>query len=549
MANKFIVIKHKRKDHTYISVATSNGYGKGYGNQVGIGRLEKLEELSSDPINVIKNVCDTLSVDDSKEKIKQTIMFALNSSKTEVYNVNYGINILYDVIDKFEIFNVLPKTRHKDLEKLLKYTIASRIIDAKSYISMHKNKYKYEDAPNTSKDSYYALLDLINENKKPILNQINEKVMKNTSRKVELVFYDSTTMYFESFSRSGLRHSGYSKDGKFKEDQVVVGMATDENGIPIHFKTFKGNTADANTFIPFVLEMLRTYEIKNVTIIADKGMSTSRNLRFLEQKGIDYIISYRLKAGTKAFKEYVLDEINYQGNEDFKFKEQEVVSLYNKKRPNGIVRRRIVTYSKKRALKDKADRQILIDNFNKIKNKNGLVEASKLTSGKKYRFFKKIGNSFYELDNEKLNQDSELDGFYIYETSRHDLKTEDIVSTYAKQWQIEENFRTMKSSLQVRPMYVWTDNHINAHLVLCFISLVIIKFLIHKVNSTLLQTGVIDKFSNDRVINAIKSAEKVVKVVDGDAKEEIYIKNTQNSEYLTDYETIETIFKKFVQVI
>ncbi|MHA0273007.1 IS1634 family transposase [Mycoplasma sp. 48589B] len=191
----------------------------------------------------------------------------------------------------------------------------------------------------------------------------------------------------------------------------------------------------------------------------------------------------------------------------------------------------------------------MIDNFNKIKNKNGLVEASKLTSGKKYRFFKKIGNSFYELDNEKLNQDSELDGFYIYETSRHDLKTEDIVSTYAKQWQIEENFRTMKSSLQVRPMYVWTDNHINAHLVLCFISLVIIKFLIHKVNSTLLQTGVIDKFSNDRVINAIKSAEKVVKVVDGDAKEEIYIKNTQNSEYLTDYETIETIFKKFVQVI
>ncbi|MFV8499983.1 hypothetical protein ACNQ1M_02705, partial [Mycoplasma sp. VS424B] len=223
MSDKFILIKHKRKDHTYISVATSNGYGKGYSNQVGIGGLEKLETLCSDPINVIKNVCETLNIDDSKEKIKQSIMFALNSSQTEVYNVNYGINTLYNVIDKFEIFNALPKTRHKDLEKLLKYTIASRIIDAKSYILMHKDKYKYEGAPETSKDGYYTLLDLVNQNKKAILNKVNEKIMKNTTRKVELVFYDSTTMYFESFSRSGLRHSGYSKDGKFKEDQVVVG--------------------------------------------------------------------------------------------------------------------------------------------------------------------------------------------------------------------------------------------------------------------------------------------------------------------------------------
>ncbi|WLP85254.1 IS1634 family transposase [Mycoplasma seminis] len=251
------------------------------------------------------------------------------------------------MINKFEIFDALPKTRHKELNKILKYTIASRIIDANSYISIHKNKYKYEDAPNTSKDSYYALLNLIYDNKENLLKRINEKVIKNTSRKVELVFYDSTTMYFESFSRLGLRHSGYSKDGKFKEDQVVVGMATDENGIPIHIETFKGNTADSKTFIPFVLEMSKIYEIKNVTIIADKGMSTSSNIRFLEQKGINYIISYRLKSGAKSFKDFVLDESNYVGNENFKHKEETIVSLYNKKRPNGKLRRRIVTFSKK----------------------------------------------------------------------------------------------------------------------------------------------------------------------------------------------------------
>ncbi|WLP85164.1 IS1634 family transposase [Mycoplasma seminis] len=453
------------------------------------------------------------------------------------------------MINKFEIFDALPKTRHKELNKILKYTIASRIIDANSYISIHKNKYKYEDAPNTSKDSYYSLLDIIYDNKENLLKRINEKVIKNTSRKVELVFYDLTTMYFESFSRLGLRHSGYSKDGKFKEDQVVVGMATDENGIPIHIETFKGNTADSKTFIPFVLEMSKIYEIKNVTIIADKGMSTSSNIRFLEQKGINYIISYRLKSGAKSFKDFVLDESNYVGDENFKYKEETIVSLYNKKRPNGKLRRRIVTFSKKRALKDKADRQNLIDNFNKLKNKNGLVETGKLTGGKKYKFFKKVGKAFYELDYKKVQEDSQFDGYYIYETSRMDLTSEEIVEIYAKQWQIEENFRTMKSSLQVRPMYVWTDKHIEAHILLCFMSLVIMKFLLYSVNKTLKDTGVIDRFSNERVIKAIKSAEKVVKVVDGQIKEEIYIRNTQNSDYISDFETIQTIFSKIVQVI
>ncbi|WLP85255.1 IS1634 family transposase [Mycoplasma seminis] len=184
-----------------------------------------------------------------------------------------------------------------------------------------------------------------------------------------------------------------------------------------------------------------------------------------------------------------------------------------------------------------------------MKNKNGLVETGKLTGGKKYKFFKKVGKAFYELDYKKVQEDSQFDGYYIYETSRMDLTSEEIVEIYAKQWQIEENFRTMKSSLQVRPMYVWTDKHIEAHILLCFMSLVIMKFLLYSVNKTLKDTGVIDRFSNERVIKAIKSAEKVVKVVDGQIKEEIYIRNTQNSDYISDFETIQTIFSEIVQVI
>ncbi|WPB54705.1 IS1634 family transposase [Mycoplasmopsis verecunda] len=468
MESKFIVIKHKRKDHTYISIATSNGYGKGYSNQIGLGRLEKLQEINPDPINVIKNSIKNLSVSESKEKIKQAVMFDLNSSKSETYNVNYGINVLYDLIDKFKIFDVLPKSRHKDLDRLLKYTVSSRILNADSLISTYKNKFQYENTPDYKKSSYYTLLDILNDNESIILQQLNQKITQNTSRNIELIFYDSSTAYFESFRRTGLRYPGYSKDGKFKEDQVVIGLATDENGIPIHYKLFKGNTTDSKTFIPFVIEMSKIYNIKNVTIVADKGMSVTANLRFLEQKGIDYVISYRLKSGPRDFKEYVLNETDYIGTEEFKYKEQTVASLYNKRDLMVIREEKIITYSRKRALKDKADRDILINNFNKLKNKDGYVEGSKLLGHKKYRFFKRNGDARYELDLIKLNEDKQFDGFYIYETSRRDLSAQEIVEIYAKQWQIEENFRTLKNSLEVRPMYVWTDAHINGTFLVMF---------------------------------------------------------------------------------
>ncbi|MDJ1646092.1 IS1634 family transposase, partial [Mycoplasma phocimorsus] len=184
---------------------------------------------------------------------------------------------------------------------------------------------------------------------------------------------------------------GYSKDGKFKEDQVVIGMATDENGIPIMLKVFRGNTADCNTFIPFIIEMKKTYNLKKVTIIADKGMSINRNIRFLEANGIDFIISYRLKTSSKEFKEFALDKSGYkQINSTTKYKEYEYNSHWNGKRINENIRRRIITHSTSRAKKDKEDRRNLINNFIKKQNSQGVVTADNIIGIKKYKFYKKV---------------------------------------------------------------------------------------------------------------------------------------------------------------
>ncbi|WP_426461477.1 IS1634 family transposase [Mycoplasma hafezii] len=539
---KFIVIKHKRKNHTYVSVAVSNGYGKGYSNQVGIGRLEKLMEIVSDPISVLKKEAEKIPTTESKEKVKEILLKSLNSQTVETKTVKYGVETIYKVIDSMNLFSNIQKSKHKDLDKLLKYTITSRILDPTSMIGIFQNKHKFVETPDVKKTSFYGLLDYIFDKKNQLLINLNQRIGELTNRNVNLFFFDSTTTYFESFVRDGLRYPGYSKDGKFKEDQVVIGMATDINGIPIHFKVFKGSTADCKTMIPFMLEIMSIYKIQNVTIIADKGMSINSNIRFLEQHKINYIISYRLKTSSKKFKEYVLDESDYIEKNNIKFKEMTYASLFKSKRPNGEVRKRIITFSESRAAKDREDRKTLINNFNKRKNKDGYVNANDLTGSKKCRFFKQIGKSYYELDVEKIQQDEKYDGYYIYETNRFDLSPFEIIDIYSQQWQIEENFRTLKTALEVRPMYVWKDEHIIAHFTLCFMSLVILKYSLYLVNSTLENSGVLyEHYTNKRFIEAIVSAEYFVKYINSKEVEKTFIENEDNKKQVQDYKTISNI--------
>ncbi|TQC51250.1 IS1634 family transposase, partial [Mycoplasmopsis mucosicanis] len=309
----------------------------------------------------------------------------------------------------------------------------------------------------SKKDTFYSLLDVLYENEIEIVKNLNNKIAEMTSRNKNLVYFDATTVYFETFSRDGLRTPGFSKDGKFKEDQVVVGMATDSNGIPIYLKVFRGNTADGNTLIPFIVHLREKFTIKSMTVIADKGMSTNKNIRFLESYGIDYIFAQRLKSTSKSFKDFVFDPEGYTKTENgIKYKELEFQSLWKGSRFNDNFRRRIIFFSEKRASKDKNDRQILINNFKKKQNKEGVVNAEDIIGVKKYKFFKKVGNMSFTLDLDKIEDDEKFDGYYVYETSRKDLKPEQIASIYHKQYQIEENFRTLKGALSIRPIYVRT---------------------------------------------------------------------------------------------
>ncbi|OAB48721.1 Transposase [Mycoplasmopsis gallinarum] len=163
---------------------------------------------------------------------------------------------------------------------------------------------------------------------------------------------------------------------------------------------------------------------------------------------------------------------------------------------------------------------------------------------KKYKFFKPVDKSgFYELDNEKILQDEKFDGYYVYETNRLDLHPDQIVDLYAKQWKVEENFRSLKSNLSLRPMYLSTWKHIIGYICICFLSLVLLKFLVFKINDLTGLSGK-DKFTEYRLIEMIKNVISIEEKFNGKTIKTFNLKDTSVEESWNDYQLVQKILEK-----
>ncbi|WPB54462.1 transposase [Mycoplasmopsis verecunda] len=534
---KLHIMKSKNKDKIYLSVCKTLGFGKGYKRIVGLGYLEELEKLNPNALDILKQNAKVIPIDSEKEYVKEQLINSLNNGYFENRLVNYGIQNLYSVIKELEILNSLPKTKHKQLEQLLEYFISSRIIQADSIIQTFNKKMISSVKSSLKKSSFYNVLDLLDDYKVDILKRVNKVISEKTKREIELVFYDSSTVYFETFKRDGLRFPGYSKDGKNQR-----GLSCIRHGN--RFKWYSYTFLSFSKVIQWMLQLwfhlslkwLKLMMLKNITIIADRGMSSNRNIRFLEQLGIDFIISYCAKAGSNQFKEYIFNESDWIENGEFKYKEQEYASMWNKKRLNGHKRRRIVTFSEKELKKIKLTEMFLINNFIKKQNKNGVVKGEDLIGIKKYKFFKTNDSINFVLNYEKIEQDKKFDGIYVYETSRMDLSPEEIKNIYHKQWQIEENFRTLKAHLMLDQFMCEAINIFEDTLYYVFLALVVLKYSLYKVNEYLHKYGVIDKFTNNRLIESIKSAVMVEELVNNQIVRKTFI--NKSSDNKSDYEIV-----------
>ena len=299
---------------------------------------------------------------------------------------------------------------------------------------------------------------------------------KKIKRELNVVLYDVTTYYFESIKKDELKNFGFSKDNKINQVQVVMGLLIDTNGLPVGYELYPGNTNEFSTFYPVIKKLKEKYNLKKVIVAADRGLNSGKNLLLLKELGLDYVMAYKLKGAKKEIKQSLFND-DFTKEKEFKYKvipHKKEVFVDNKR--HILKDNLLLGYSEKRAKKDKADRQRLLEKAEKILNTPSLLKQDLKRGGKKYLKVSK-GNIDVELDIKQIEEAEKMDGYFGIEFSESTLTGKEVRDIYSSLWKIEDSFRVLKTNLEARPIFVWTERRIKAHFIICYLALTIQRYL------------------------------------------------------------------------
>jgi transposase len=309
--------------------------------------------------------------------------------------------------------------------------------------------------------SIYRFLDELNAELKPTIEQISfgytRKLLKN---KIGVVFYDMTTLYFEASEEDDYRITGFSKDGKHQQPQIMIGLLVGNHGYPIGYQIFEGNTSETKTLIPVLETFQNKFEIDKPVIVADAALLSQKNIDALQENQYEYILGGRLKNETEAIKAKVI-ELGVQQNKPRELKSR-----------NG---RLIVSYSQKRARNDKKNREKGLKRLEK-KVRTGKLTKDHINNRGYNKYLKISGEVDIAIDYEKYEADSVWDGLKGYVTNTR-LSRKEIIEQYSQLWHVEKAFRISKTDLRIRPIYHRLKNRIEAHICVCFAAYAVYKEL------------------------------------------------------------------------
>lgn len=281
-------------------------------------------------------------------------------------------------------------------------------------------------------------------------------VTDKVSSTISVVFFDVTTLYYEAFDEDEIRKCGFSKDYKHNQPQVVVAITVTIQGIPLAMRMFPGNTFEGHVLLPCLKETINRFSSDNCVVVADSAMLSQNNLALLEEHKLKYIVGARLgNLSQKLFREV----IKIPGTDKAAIR----ISL-------GKERFLIVSYSTKRAAKDRHDREKQIKKAKEI-----LARPEKIS--RRYKFIHSVKKDSHYLNQPLIRKAKQLEGLKGYISNATRLKDEEIISKYAELWQVEKAFRMSKSDLKARPIFHTIKQSIKAHLLIVFTALVIARYI------------------------------------------------------------------------
>lgn len=294
-----------------------------------------------------------------------------------------------------------------------------------------------------------------------------------------LIFYDVTTLAFDSQIKTTLKSFGFSKDHRFQDLQIVIGLVVNREGFPLYFDVFSGNTFEGNTFLEVVSGIKLLLKTDNLVIVADAAMLSENNIQKLDEVNTKFIVGARLSNLPQS----LIDSISSR----LKTSDGKIISTAY----HGY--RLICEYSAKRATKDKSDRLKQVE-----KARFAISIPSAVT--RRFRFIKQKGKT-YSLNTTLISKAEKLEGLKGYLTNTK-LNPSLVITRYRDLWQIEKSFRITKSDLEARPIFHQLDETILAHMVIVFAGLAITKYIEIK---TGLSIKKVLKISNLVLTNTVKN--------------------------------------------
>lgn len=542
----------KNKSHKGTLLTFTIGYRENgkvkHKNIETIGYLHDLEKIYDDPIKHFKEIAKQRK----NEEITELVIKNLNTqtlSLDDDNQKNLGYIIIKKLYQELGIKNFINAKQKKlkidyKLNDIFSLLIFSRILYPASKKETYENKDTYFENFNFSEDDMYRSLDYFKDYKEELelllWNNTKEKYNRDTSR----TYYDCTNYYFEIeyndddvFDEKGnLIKNGYRKRGPEKNHRpdpiIEMGLLMDASGLPIAYNLFSGNESEKISLVPEIDRLKNKFEFERTIVVADRGLNCSDNIIKIAGTSLEmslkkngYVYGQSVRGADKEFKEWVLsgnyitskikendEEITFTHKSRIYPKTMYVIREDKGKTKNGnpirekiiVDQKQMVYFSQKYADKQKHDRDMMIEKAKDLINNpfkyNKATSYGAANYVKNLKFLKSTGEiadtSNLLIDEEKIKEEEKFDGYYSIVTSEENLSDLEIRNIYRGLSKIENTFKVTKSNLESRPVYVWTPEHIEAHFLTCFVSLVIIRLLENKLQN---------EYSTKQIIEALKN--------------------------------------------
>lgn len=481
-----------------------------------IGPLSKFDDGKPDYVKRLKEsfkngnpLIDSLLPFVDKDSISETYSFTIQKGDPFCFGETklYSHVLLEKLLDELGIISLFSSYKgftkiEFDLVGFFRLLTYGRILNPTSKINTTTQNNDYYDPiikNNFYKYNVYDTLDFIYEHKKQIVSRINKHLIDLNERKNNIVYYDVTNFFYETenIDKDDIRQHGVCKEERHLPI-IQMGLFMDENGYPISIEIFPGNTLDHLTVKQALNNNIDDLINSKFIFIADRGICSFDNMLELVKRNKSYIVSKSIKKSNKDVKDWILNQDDYnEVNKSYKYKSKVFSHTY--KDESGAKQtlryKSVVYWSEKFYKREAGEYESFFEFLNNFKEKPSSFRFSKAMSKNIKQFLKdtvtnketgeiiEAKNVEALIDFDKVEKFKEFFGYYQIITSELDMDDLEIIKKYGGLTQIENQFRVMKSSLETRPIYVRNKEHIEAHLIICLISLVIIRLIQRKIIS------------------------------------------------------------------